>query len=80
MPDLDVAPTGTVRGMRTSGGCVEVAITGAEVAVRDSKRPDVPALTFTADEWRVFIDGVKRGEFDVPAHAPSSGLPSDHGH
>jgi len=45
------------------GDCVEVAdnIPGV-VAVRDSKNPDGPVLTFTPAEWRTFIDSVKTGE------------------
>lgn len=47
------------------GQCVEVArnLPGA-VAVRDSKNPQGPALVFTPDEWRTFIEGVKAREFD----------------
>jgi hypothetical protein len=38
------------------GACVEVAGTpGAQVAVRDSKDPEGPALTFTASRWREFV-------------------------
>jgi hypothetical protein len=39
------------------GACVEVAATpAAQVAVRDSKDPGGPALTFTALNWREFIN------------------------
>ena len=39
------------------GGCIEVgATTASQVAVRDSKDPDGPALTFTAPTWREFIN------------------------
>jgi hypothetical protein len=40
------------------GQCVEVAqnLPGM-VAVRDSKDPNGPALIFTADEWRSFLEG-----------------------
>lgn len=38
------------------GACVEVAAApDALVAVRDSKDPDGPALTFTASRWREFV-------------------------
>lgn len=47
-----------------NGACVEVASTGGMVAVRDSKDPDGPVLRYTAAEWRTFLDGVRRGEFD----------------
>jgi Domain of unknown function (DUF397) len=48
------------------GDCVEVArnLPGA-VAVRDSKDPDGPMLTFTPDEWVAFTAGIKTGEFDL---------------
>ena len=39
------------------GECVEVGtVAAAQVAVRDSKDPDGPALTFTAPRWREFIN------------------------
>lgn len=46
------------------GGCVEVAAIDGSVAVRDSKDPQSPILTFTRDEWIAFADGLRRGEFD----------------
>jgi Domain of unknown function (DUF397) len=48
------------------GGCVEVArnLPGA-VAVRDSKDREGPALVFTPDEWRAFLDGIRAAEFDL---------------
>ena len=49
-----------------AGNCVEVArnLPGA-VAVRDSKDPDGPKLTFAPDEWVAFTAGIKTGEFDL---------------
>jgi hypothetical protein len=38
---------------------------GDTVQVRDSKQADGPVLAFDADEWRVFIAGVKDHEFDI---------------
>lgn len=38
---------------------------GDEIALRDSKLPDSPVLTYTRDEWRAFVAGVKDGEFDL---------------
>jgi hypothetical protein len=48
------------------GDCVEVAdnLPGV-VAVRDSKDPTGPALTFTPTEWATFVAGVKQGGFDA---------------
>jgi hypothetical protein len=34
------------------------------VAVRDSKNPSGPVLTYTPREWDAFLDGAKKGEFD----------------
>ncbi|HZB50974.1 MAG TPA: DUF397 domain-containing protein [Mycobacteriales bacterium] len=49
----------------TGGNCVEVAaLPGGGVAVRDSKDRAGAVLTYTRDEWRVFVDGVHRGVFD----------------
>jgi Domain of unknown function (DUF397) len=45
-----------------NGACVEVD--GSRI--RDSKDPHGAVLTFTPDEWRAFIAGVKAGEFDIP--------------
>jgi hypothetical protein len=45
------------------GECVEVAITGDQVAMRDSKNPEGGALLFTAEAWGAFVGGVIDGEF-----------------
>jgi hypothetical protein len=46
--------------------CVEVAdLDQALIVVRDSEDPNGPSLLFTRDEWQAFIEGVKRGEFDL---------------
>ena len=41
------------------GACVEVGTVGSAVAVRDSKRPDVPQLAFAPDTWKTFTDQLK---------------------
>lgn len=46
------------------GACVEVADLGAQIAVRDSKDPNGPALVFTPAEWDSFLDGARKGEFN----------------
>lgn len=44
--------------------CVEVAaLPGGGRAVRDSKDPGGPVLTFTPGEWHAFIGNVKDGAF-----------------
>ncbi|HET8657707.1 MAG TPA: DUF397 domain-containing protein [Micromonosporaceae bacterium] len=48
-----------------NGQCTQVRWRGNAVDVRDSKHPDGAVLTFTAEEWKAFISGVKHGEFDL---------------
>lgn len=48
-----------------NSNCVEVAsLPDGQIGVRDSKNPDGGVLQFTAGEWRAFIGGVYKGEFD----------------
>ena len=47
-----------------SGACVELALAGDRVALRDSKNPTVAPLLFTRAEISAFLYGAKRGEFD----------------
>jgi hypothetical protein len=48
-----------------NGQCTECArLPGGGIAVRDSKNPDGPMLSFTAAEWQAFLAGVRNGEFD----------------
>ncbi|MEU3712222.1 DUF397 domain-containing protein [Streptomyces catenulae] len=45
--------------------CVEVTgLPSGDVAFRNSRFPSGPALLFTADEMKAFINGVKCAEFD----------------
>ncbi|MGH3390560.1 MAG: DUF397 domain-containing protein [Actinomadura sp.] len=48
------------------GQCVEVADLASVIAVRDSKDPDGPKLTFGAADWRTFTHRIKVGEHDLP--------------
>ncbi|AXI79456.1 DUF397 domain-containing protein [Peterkaempfera bronchialis] len=44
--------------------CVEVAPTpDGGASIRDSKNPHGAVLTFTAREWKAFLDGARDGEF-----------------
>jgi hypothetical protein len=36
-----------------------------KVEVIDTKNMDGSVLTFSKEEWRAFVQGVKNGEFDV---------------
>jgi hypothetical protein len=48
-----------------NGNCVEVSdLPGGSVGVRNSRDREGPVLRFTPDEWRAFIGGVRKGEFD----------------
>jgi hypothetical protein len=68
----DSGPAGLSRAVwrkssrsNNGGACVEVATNlPGVVAVRDSKDPDGPKLIFTPAEWRAFLAGVHRREFD----------------
>ncbi len=51
----------------TGGNCVEVAfLAEGEVAMRNSRHPDGPALVFTKSEWAAFLGGARDGEFGIP--------------
>jgi hypothetical protein len=44
--------------------CIEVAfLSGNRIAVRDSKNPDNPKLTFTNHEWAHFLKEAAIGKF-----------------
>ncbi|MFI5494378.1 DUF397 domain-containing protein [Actinoplanes sp. NPDC051859] len=44
--------------------CVEVARVEDGYLIRDSKQPDLPALSFSAIQWQDFRAGMLAGEFD----------------
>jgi hypothetical protein len=47
-----------------TGDCVEVAfLTLDTIAVRDSKNPSGPALSFTPSEWDAFTVSLRSGGF-----------------
>jgi hypothetical protein len=48
------------------GNCVELAALpgGDEIAVRNSRFPEGPALVYTVAEIRALVEGAKDGEFD----------------
>lgn len=48
-----------------SGNCVEIAkLPGGEVAMRNSRDPEGPALIYTAAEMEAFLRASKEGQFD----------------
>jgi hypothetical protein len=56
----------STRSGGNGGDCVEVAVNlPGLVAVRDSKDRASGALIFTPAQWVAFVEGVRRGEFDL---------------
>lgn len=66
MSEIDLSGALWRTSTRSSGNgqCVEVAALNGATAVRDSKDPAGPALTFTAPQWAAFNAGIQAGEFD----------------
>lgn len=53
------------RYSNSQGECVEFAkLPGGEVAMRNSRFPDGPALVYTTAEMKAMLLGAKAGEFD----------------
>ena len=47
------------------GECVELArLATGDVAIRNSRHPDGPALVYTRAEIEAFVQGVRDGDFD----------------
>ncbi len=45
------------------GECVEVAkLSRGTIGVRDTKSPDGPVLTYSAADWRAFLEGMRTGQ------------------
>lgn len=53
------------RSSGTGNDCVEVADLGDGTAVRDSKNPAGPALSFSREEWAAFAERVREGALDL---------------
>jgi uncharacterized protein DUF397 len=53
------------RRSNSQGQCVELGrLAGGEIAIRNSRHPDGPALLYTRAEIRALIQGAKEGDFD----------------
>lgn len=63
--DLHGAEWQKSRHSNSQGTCVEFAkLPGGDIAVRNSRFPDSPALIYTTAEVEAMLLGVKDGEFD----------------
>jgi len=74
MTDLDLSGAAWRKSIRSGGAtnCVEVADSlPLVVAVRDSKDPAGPKLTFAFDAWDTFTARVKSGNYHSRLGAPS---------
>ncbi|MEO3781759.1 DUF397 domain-containing protein [Actinocorallia sp. B10E7] len=47
------------------GDCIEVARTHHFIALRDSKSPHTPYLTFSQKPWAAFLTDVRQGKHDL---------------
>lgn len=67
MYELDTTDAAWFRSTKSDmsgGNCLEIAYVNDGVAIRDSKNPDGPHLSFTRPEFDAFVGGAKDGEFD----------------
>jgi hypothetical protein len=74
-PRFNTSCLGWIKAKASVGtkACVQLARAGEMIAVRDSKNPDTPPLMYTRAEIIAFLDGAKKGEFDVLVHTDDSG-------
>lgn len=72
-PTYNGMPATELRGVRwqksrrsgREGNCVEMAsLPSGQIAVRNSRHPDGPALIYTRAEVQALIQGAKDGDFD----------------
>lgn len=66
MPAPELSTTQWRKSSRSTDqpNCVEVAITAAAVAVRDSKHPTGSALFVLPPAWAAFTTALRANEFD----------------
>jgi hypothetical protein len=63
--DIPAAAWRKARKSVHNGACVEVAMLPGIVAVRDSKDPSGPVLSYEPAQWRAFLDSARSGAFDL---------------
>lgn len=47
-----------------SGNCIRVAADDNAILIGDSKDPEGPVLRYSREEWSVFVEGIRQGDFD----------------
>jgi hypothetical protein len=66
-PDLANVAWFKASASSDNGGCLEAAfLDDGRVALRDNEDMNNPPFIVTAHVWSCFIDGARRGEFDLP--------------
>jgi len=60
-PDLSTATWRRSSRSSDTANCVEVAVAGFAVGVRDSKDPDGPALVLPTTAWTHFVAAISSG-------------------
>ncbi|WP_455362341.1 DUF397 domain-containing protein [Streptomyces sp. SYSU K21746] len=65
VPEVDLTGADWRKSSYSSGNgaCVEIAVVGGVIAMRDSKDVSRPALLFYPDEFDAFVKGAADGEF-----------------
>jgi hypothetical protein len=59
------------RRSANNGACIEAALSGGRILIRDSKDPGGPVLEYAGATWRMFTSDAKIGRYD---QAPSGKL------
>lgn len=65
---LDAANWFKATASSANGGCLEAAfLSDGRVAIRDNEDPGNPPFVVSRHVWECWLDGAKKGEFDLPA-------------